>query len=110
MRLQSAEPGSANRVPVAQWTEQPPSKRPVAGSNPAGDAIVLSRDIVDACLTTSWTSVGAVASRDRDGPTSGSNDEHHERQGLAADSPCDLPATIRREGHIACLEFGRSVA
>ena len=29
---------TCRRVPVAQWTEQPPSKRPVAGSNPAGDA------------------------------------------------------------------------
>src|SRR5436309_1367057 len=28
----------ASPVPVAQWTEQPPSKRSVAGSNPAGDA------------------------------------------------------------------------
>ena len=28
----------SRRVPVAQWTEQPPSKRKVAGSNPAGDA------------------------------------------------------------------------
>ena len=27
-----------NHVPVAQWTEQAPSKRKVAGSNPAGDA------------------------------------------------------------------------
>jgi hypothetical protein len=27
------------RVPVAQWTEQAPSKRKVAGSNPAGGAI-----------------------------------------------------------------------
>ena len=29
---------SARPVPVAQWTEQPPSKRKVAGSNPAGGA------------------------------------------------------------------------
>jgi hypothetical protein len=28
-------------VPVAQWTEQPPSKRKVAGSNPAGGATPL---------------------------------------------------------------------
>ncbi len=30
-------------VPVAQWTEQPPSKRSVAGSNPAGDAMAHAR-------------------------------------------------------------------
>src|SRR3954471_1300769 len=30
-------------VPVAQWTEQPPSKRKVAGSNPAGDATLSGR-------------------------------------------------------------------
>jgi hypothetical protein len=28
----------SGHVPVAQWTEQPPSKRKVAGSNPAGGA------------------------------------------------------------------------
>jgi hypothetical protein len=33
--LRTLGPG---RVPVAQRIEQPPSKRPVAGSNPAGDA------------------------------------------------------------------------
>src|SRR6266508_790278 len=53
------------RAPVAQWIERRPPEPKVAGSNPVGRASVLSRDIVDACLTISWTSVGAAGSRGR---------------------------------------------
>src|SRR5512134_2161796 len=49
----SRELGAAY-VPVAQWTEQPPSKRKVAGSNPAGDAI-------DPCPPTGLPSPAASA-------------------------------------------------
>ena len=38
--------GMLSTVPVAQWTEQPPSKRKVAGSNPAGDAIYPNPDVL----------------------------------------------------------------
>ena len=39
----------AYRAPVAQWIERRPPEPKVAGSNPVGRAIVLSRDIGDIC-------------------------------------------------------------
>lgn len=37
----------AVRAPVAQWIERRPPEPKVAGSNPVGRAIVMSRDIGD---------------------------------------------------------------
>jgi len=52
-----------------------------ARSNPVGRATVLSRDIVDACLTSSWTSVSAAGSRER------VEDELPEQRAVGAHDP-----------------------